>query len=199
MSAREMILGAVLMALIVYICSPLSGENYTQTVLVDPAGVLQVYPWIYYNSDQLERGHFPLWNHLTGLGQPHLANIQTALFYPLYWAWYAVGGESAYGWLMVFRLWLAAMLWFIFARKRTASFAGALVTGAAYGAGGYALWFSQLIDLNSQLLLSALMLAWTSLARMPFGNSCSRFQRSWKWSGPSTESLRNRRGQPLTG
>lgn len=163
MQTREIILAAVLLALIVYICSPLRGEDYTRTPLVDPAGVLQVYPWIFFNTDQLARGHFPLWNHLTGLGQPHLANIQTALFYPLYWVWYAVGDEEAYGALMVFRLWLAAMLWFIFARKRTASFAGALVTGAAYGAGGYALWFAQLIDLNSQLMLPALLLAWTSL------------------------------------
>ena len=50
---------------------------------VDPAGVLQVWAWNQFSVSELRRGHFPLWNPHTALGQPHLANLQTAVFYPL--------------------------------------------------------------------------------------------------------------------
>jgi hypothetical protein len=136
--------------------------------LLDPAGILQVYPWHHFNSGEISRGHFPLWNPYTALGQPHLANIQTAVMFPYYWAWYAMGGgEEAYGVTLLVRLWLAGMFWFIFARKKICSLAGSLVVGAAYCCGGYSLWFMQLVDLNSQMLLPLLLLALPSLVLRP--------------------------------
>ncbi len=142
--------------------------DYATEPLLDPAGVLQVFPWVSHNFRELSGLHFPLWNPLSAMGEPHLANIQTAVFFPLYWPWYAAGGgEAAYGALLFFRLWLAAMLWFFFARKKLCSFAGALVVGSAYAFGGYGLWFMQLIDLNSQVLLPLLMLCFSSLAHKP--------------------------------
>jgi hypothetical protein len=162
-------LAGVIMALAVLVCKPLGDlRAFAREPLLDPAGVLQVYPWVYFNGVEMARGHFPLWNHLTGLGEPHLANIQTAVFCPIYWAWQALGaGESAYGAVLLFRLWLAAMLWFLFARLRVTGLVGALVTGLTYAVGGYSLWFMQLIDYNSQLWLPLLLLLLPALALRP--------------------------------
>jgi len=168
-SVKECILAGLILLAVIWAAAPLDDlADYTRDPLLDPAGVLQVYPWVHYNMDQLGEGHFPLWNPYTAMGQPHLANIQTALLYPLYWPWYAAGGgEAGYGALMVFRVWLAGMFWFLFMRRKLASFTGAMVTALAYAAGGYSLWFMQLIDLNSQLLLPLCMMAFSSLVKRP--------------------------------
>jgi len=164
---ETMTAGIALFALLLVVRPFSSLESFASEPLIDPAGVLQVFPWVHYNLSQLASGHFPLWNPYTAMGQPHLANIQTALFFPLYWPWFAAGGEAAYGVLLLLRLWLAAMLWFVFARKTLCSFCGALIAAAAYGMGGYCLWFSQLLDMNSQMLLPLLLLAMPSLALRP--------------------------------
>ncbi|HUT53851.1 MAG TPA: hypothetical protein VM658_10715 [bacterium] len=162
-AAAGLVLLAVLLA-----CKPFSHlGDYTSTPLIDPAGVLQVYPWHHFNLVEFRAGHFPLWNPYSAMGEPHLGNIQTAALFPLYWPWYALGGEAAYGALLLARLWLAAMFWFVFARARLCSFAGAMVVGAAYAFGGYGLWFVQLVDLNSQMLLPLLLLALPKMALKP--------------------------------
>lgn len=168
-SRGEYFPAGLLLLFVLLILKPFSGvTDYCRVPLLDPAGVLQVYPWVKYNAIDLSLGHFPLWNPMTAMGQPHLANIQTALFFPLYWGWTALGaGDGAYGITLIFRLWAASMLWFRFARRHLCSFWGALVCGAAYGAGGYSLWFMQLLDLNSQMLLPLLMAALAALVSRP--------------------------------
>ncbi|HYE20369.1 MAG TPA: hypothetical protein VEA69_18120 [Tepidisphaeraceae bacterium] len=43
---------------------------------------VQFVPWMAYAVDRLRHGQVPLWNPHAGLGQPFLANGQSALFYP---------------------------------------------------------------------------------------------------------------------
>src|SRR3972149_7811069 len=59
------------------------GLNLSTAPFLDPAGVLQVYPWDYLNAMAFRNWHFPLWNPYQGFGQPQLGNIQTAPFFPL--------------------------------------------------------------------------------------------------------------------
>jgi hypothetical protein len=165
---REAALAGLVFLAVLYLCRSFHDLSaYSSTPLLDPAGILQVYPWHHFNMEQFRSGHFPLWNPYSALGEPHLANIQTAVFFPLYWAWYAIGGTAAYGVMLLIRLWLAAMFWFIFARARICSFTGALIVGSAYAFGGYGLWFVQLVDLNSQMLLPLALLALPELALKP--------------------------------
>ncbi|MFO8057488.1 MAG: hypothetical protein R6V10_09345, partial [bacterium] len=158
----ELFLAGLIFLALALLCRPDSMKelaDYARKPLLDPAGILQVHPWQLHNLSQFQAGHFPLWNQYTGTGQPHLANIQTGAFFPLWDAWMAAGGGATlYGATLVFRLWLAAMLWFVFARKKLCRFPGAVLSGAVYAFGGYAVPFAQLIDLNSQLLLPILML-----------------------------------------
>ncbi len=156
----ETMIASVVFFAILAISGPLGPPaNYADTPLVDPAGILQVYPWQVFNADQIGKSHFPLWNHLTAIGEPHMANIQTAFLYPIYWIWQAAGaGKTGYGLLLLLKLWMASIFWFVFARRTMTSFAGAVICGAAYGCGGYCLWFLQLIDVNSQMLLPLLLI-----------------------------------------
>ncbi len=145
-----------------------TAADYTRKPLLDPAGLLQVHAWQIHNLEQYRAGHFPLWNRYTGIGQPHLANIQTGAFFPIWALWMALGGSAAlYGSVLIFRLWLTAMFWFVFSRKKLCGFPGALLGASVYAFGGYAIPFAQLIDLNSQMLLPLLMLAFSGLIQKP--------------------------------
>lgn len=54
--------------------TPRNVQLYDQTT--------QFIPWTIYSVDRLKHGQIPLWNPYAGLGQPFLANGQSAIFYP---------------------------------------------------------------------------------------------------------------------
>jgi len=130
---------------------------------VDPAGVLQVWAWNRFSVSEFRQGHFPLWNPHTALGQPHLANLQTAVFYPLSLLQAWIPHPLISDLVLLFRLALAATLVFLLVYHRGGKRSGALAAGLIYAFGGYGLWFLQLVDLNSQLLLPLLMLVFGKL------------------------------------
>lgn len=53
------------------------------TLLSDP--VVQSEPWAKFAKESLKSGQIPLWNPYQGNGTPHIANMQSAFFYPLNW------------------------------------------------------------------------------------------------------------------
>lgn len=62
---------------------------------------LQFIPWRYFAWENIQKGIFPFWNPLNGMGAPLLANYQLALFYPPGWLVYlfaAVGGIAWIAW-----------------------------------------------------------------------------------------------------
>ncbi len=168
---KELVPAALIFFVLALVCRPAMMKelaDYARKPLLDPAGILQVHPWQEHNLHQFRAGHFPLWNQYTGTGQPHLANIQTGAFFPLWSLWMiSGGGATLYGATLLFRLWLSAVLWFVFARRKLCGFPGALLAGAVYAFGGYAIPFAQLIDLNSQMLLPLLMLAFSRMIQKP--------------------------------
>ena len=52
---------------------------------------LQFIPWRVFSLNQLNQGVIPLWNHLSGMGAPLLANYQLAIFYPPGWLTFLFG------------------------------------------------------------------------------------------------------------
>lgn len=126
---------------------------------VDPAGVLQVWSWQQITAAAFARGRFPLWNSHTFFGQPHLANVQTAVFFPLTLLAALADSPRANDLFLVLRLALAGFFLSLLLRRLGAGVFGALAAGLAYAYGGYGLWFVQLVDLNSQMLLPLLLLA----------------------------------------
>lgn len=58
-----------------------NGIPFKNFLITDP--VRQQYPWRELAFDQIKKGQIPWWNPYNGLSSPLLANIQTAVFYPL--------------------------------------------------------------------------------------------------------------------
>jgi Bacterial membrane protein YfhO len=106
--------------------------------------LLQFGPWWSYAWRTLLAGHLPLWNTLSGMGAPLLANYQSALFYPLNWiylALYALAGVRLMAWGMA----LIAALHLVWAGVGMAAIVRRLglgvlaqaVSGLAFGLSGY--------------------------------------------------------------
>jgi len=158
--AASLLGGAVLVFLLPELSSP---GALSVLPRVDPAGVLQVWAWNAFSSSEWLRGHFPLWNPHTALGQPHLANLQTAVFFPLWLLRALLTSPLAQDLVLALRLILAASFVFVLGKNAGEGFSGALAAGLLYALGGYGLWFLQLVDLNSQMLLPLLMLVWAKM------------------------------------
>jgi hypothetical protein len=63
----------------------------------------QFVPWWEFAWNTILEGGFPLWNPWVGMGAPLIANYQSALFYPPYWAYlvfYIIGGIKFMTWGM---------------------------------------------------------------------------------------------------
>jgi len=142
------------------------GPMYEQ-VFIDPAGLLQQRPWMNFSARQLKAGYFPLWNPYIGFGQPHLANLQSAVFYPLNFIVYLGGIYLGYELWLWLRLTLGGFFLYLFLRrmglKKISCYAGAFT----WSLGGYGLWFMQLVDLNSQILLPVFLIFYSGLAEKP--------------------------------
>ena len=148
------------------------GMRLSTTSFIDPAGVMQVTAWDIYTARRFHRGEFPLWNDLTGLGQPHLANIQTAVFYPLKLPFYITGGVRGHDLYLFLRLIMLGLGPFVLLRALGVSRAGSAFGAISFGAGGYAMWFANLVELNNQILTPFLMIA---LVRLGLGYNPRRF------------------------
>lgn len=48
-----------------------------------PDIITQIYPWRYFDIQEIKKGHFPFWNPYSFAGTPHLANYQSAVLFPL--------------------------------------------------------------------------------------------------------------------
>jgi hypothetical protein len=99
--------------------------------------LLQFLPWRQVAVDQIRAGHWPLWNPTLGAGTPLAANLQTAAFYPLNVLFLLMPVERAFGWSLALHVALAGVFAYILGRTLRLSRLGALVTGLAYGGGGY--------------------------------------------------------------
>jgi len=165
--AKELVLIALIQLLLVgafflslrYRLGPLY-----EVVLIEPAGLIQQRPWMDFNGKQLKQGLFPLWNPHTGFGQPHLANIQTAVFYPLNFVVYILGSKFGYELWLFLRLWLGSFFLYLFLRKLKIFILPSLAGSFVWSLGGYGLWFMQLVELNSQILFPLLLFLFHNLA-----------------------------------
>lgn len=80
--------------------------------------IRQIYPWRWFTTGQLLSGNWPLWNPHQFSGAPHLANFQTAIFYPFNLLYLFL--PSLFAWTFNFALQTigAGVFMYLFARKR---------------------------------------------------------------------------------
>ncbi len=119
-------------------------ELLNNKVLFWGTPALQFVPWWVEGSRQIFAGQFPLWNVLSGMGAPLLANYQSAFFYPPNWLLFilnSVGGTPGVAWGFTF----LAMLHLIWGgwgmvyvlRKLGASPLSQAIGGTAFALSGY--------------------------------------------------------------
>lgn len=116
---------------------------------------LQFHPWHVAAWETLKSGHLPLWNPLSGMGAPLIANYQSALFYPPNWLYFllgAVGGEPAMAWGMGFlsaaHLALAGLGMVRLTRTLGLGTGAQIISGLAFGLSGYLVSRSHFLSIN---------------------------------------------------
>ncbi|MCI0406485.1 MAG: hypothetical protein L0209_10555, partial [candidate division Zixibacteria bacterium] len=121
---------------------------------------LQFHPWHVFAWETLISGQLPLWNPLSGLGAPLIANYQSALFYPPNWIYFllgAIGGETAgeplmawgMGLLAAAHLSLAGVGMVRLARELGLSALAQTVSGLAFGLSGYLVARAHFLSVNA--------------------------------------------------
>jgi len=97
--------------------------------MLDP--IQQYLPWRIYAVESLRAGVIPLWNPYAFCGTPFLANLQSALLYPLNLLFLITGARHGFGVSAILHLTLGGLLSYAFLRslalRRPAALCGALV------------------------------------------------------------------------
>jgi hypothetical protein len=96
------------------------------------------YPLKLYTADRLRAGEIPLWNPLSGTGEPWLANGQSGVFYPPTLLFLLHSAALAGALFLLLHFAIAAWGARRFLKEETVSDAGALFGAAAYAASGMA-------------------------------------------------------------
>jgi len=96
------------------------------------------YPLKLQTADRLASGHIPLWNPLSGLGEPWLANGQSGVFYPPTLLFLLPSAALAAGLFLLLHFAIGAWGSWRFLKQEAVSDAGALVGAAAFSACGFA-------------------------------------------------------------
>ncbi|HEV8582818.1 MAG TPA: hypothetical protein VGX68_27450 [Thermoanaerobaculia bacterium] len=99
--------------------------------------VLQIAPWLVRVREAYGAGEWPLWNALSGAGEPLLANPQSQAFQPLVWLALPFPVASGFGVIAALRVLLALVFTWLLLRRQGISELPALAGSFAYGLGGF--------------------------------------------------------------
>jgi hypothetical protein len=117
---------------------------FTHLVAGEPPGnllqsdlVLQIAPWLARVREAYGAGRWPLWNPLTGAGEPLLANPQSQALQPLAWLAFPFPVVSGFGVTAALRVLLALVFTWLLLRRQGISELPALAGSLAFGLGGF--------------------------------------------------------------
>ncbi|MFN8532227.1 MAG: YfhO family protein [Dehalococcoidia bacterium] len=104
--------------------------------------VEQFYAFAYFRTQEILAGRLPTWNPYAFGGQPFIADIQSAFYYPLHWVTTLVAGPRGYPfealeYEAVFHIFLAGFFMYLLASRVSGSRPAGLLGGMVYGFGGY--------------------------------------------------------------
>lgn len=115
--------------------------------------ITQIYPWKHYTIEELKKGNIPWWNPYSFAGNPHLANIQSAVFSPFNILFLIFTFNDAWSLLILLQPLLAGIFTIIYIRQIKLSkpasvigaisfmFCGFLTVWMPYGTLGMAIIF----------------------------------------------------------
>ena len=108
--------------------------------------VRMMYPWQAFTTQELRSGRLPLWNPHSFAGAPHLANWQSAVFFPFNWLYLVLPQSITWTMLVLLQPILATLFMYLFLRQFKFKSSTAIIVSLAYGFSG---WMSAWIEWNS--------------------------------------------------
>lgn len=144
------------LATLIFCWKLLSGE----LVVIGYDTMTYMYPYRFFAAAALGEGRIPLWNPDIYYGVPFLANLQSAVFYPLHILFLVRPPTEAMNWSVMLHLFLAALFTYLLGRVLAGlDRVGATVAGALYGLGGFVgSQVGHLNQLNAAVWLPAALL-----------------------------------------
>ena len=105
--------------------------------LLDLDNVDQFIPWFQFNTESIKSGSLPLWNPHEACGQPHIANMQSAFFFPLNYLIYLLGMKWGLLLIYLMRLYLCGIFVYLYLSQIHVDYRAAIVGAIAAMFTGY--------------------------------------------------------------
>jgi hypothetical protein len=96
-----------------------------------------VFPEKWFNVESFQRGRIPLWNPYIAGGTPHVANLQSAAFYPFFWLWNFTGLTDWFFVVALLHGLLAAVGFYLWLRALEVSPLAATLCALSFGGSAY--------------------------------------------------------------
>ncbi|MDO8670631.1 MAG: YfhO family protein [Dehalococcoidia bacterium] len=121
--------------------------------------IFMYYPWRVFSNASLLQGIVPLWNPFVLGGTPFLANMQSAIFYPLNLLLLVLPMPVGIGYLAIARLLIAALSTYYYLRIIGIGRSGSFVGGCAFAMSGFSIvWLGSPLSNVAILLPLALLI-----------------------------------------
>lgn len=134
------------------------GVPFKNFLITDP--VRQQYPWRELTIDLMKKGQIPLWNPYSFSGTPLLANLQSAVFYPLNLLFFLFPFDFTWGILIFFEPLLAGIFLYLYLRNLTLGKFASLFGALSFSFSGFFIaWLEWGTILHSALWLPLILLS----------------------------------------
>ena len=133
---------------------------------------LQFYPWQEFATASIRAGELPLWNPYSLCGVPFLANLQSAVFYPLKVLFYIMPYEPAFKMFFFLNMLLGALFTFALARSFKLSSWACLLSALVFVLNGH---ITNRLEFMSVFSASV----WLPLAALAFKKFNEEGRMSW--------------------
>jgi len=120
--------------------------------------VYQFVPWRRFAWETLREGRLPLWNPQSQAGDPLVATMQSAVFYPINLLLVAIPFDQTFAWSAILKLWIAGTLTFLLARQYRLCVQAALVSAVAFMLSSYLVVWLGHPDTNVAVWLPGILL-----------------------------------------
>lgn len=120
--------------------------------------IRQHIPWHSFTFSQLKSGILPLWNPYNFSGTPHLANIQTFIFYPLNILFFALPLFNAWIILIISQIFLAVLFTYLFASSLGLSRSSSALASLGYAFSSFMLFWLEMAIVGHTIIWLPLIL-----------------------------------------
>lgn len=94
-------------------------------------------PWLHFDIHELKHGSLPLWNPFQACGAPHIANMQSAFFFPLNLFVYVFGLKWGLLFLYMLKLYLAGIFLYFYLLEIKVDYSIAIIASIAFMYSGF--------------------------------------------------------------